>query len=111
MREMDRTEEIAATAQFFDRAIRDIARPQGTGLVRVLDFGCGSGELVERLLALGYDAHGCDVVPAPAAGAAAQRYRRIELSPYRLPFDDGSFDVVLSASVLEHARNPEEYLV
>ena len=68
----------------------------------MLDFGCGSGELVERLLALGYDAHGCDVVPAPAAGAAAQRYRRIELSPYRLPFDDGSFDVVLSASVLEH---------
>ena len=69
MREMDRTEEIAATAQFFDRAIRDIARPQGTGLVRVLDFGCGSGELVERLLALGYDAHGCDVVPAPDARA------------------------------------------
>ena len=107
---MDRSEDIAATARFFDRAIREIARPERSGRIRVLDFGCGSGELVVHLLGLGYDAHGCDIVPAPEGSAAAQRLRRIEAAPYRLPFDDASFDVVVSASVLEHARNPEEYL-
>src|SRR5262249_48932967 len=35
---------------------------------------------------------------------------KIELSPYRLPFDADSFDIVLSTSVLEHANNPGEYL-
>ena len=79
----------------------------------MLDFGCGAGELVGQLLELGYDAHGCDIVPAPdAAGSAAlRRIKLIESAPYRLPFEDASFDVVVSASVLEHARNPEEYLM
>jgi SAM-dependent methyltransferase len=110
---MDRSEDIAATARFFDRAIREIARPQPSGRIRVLDFGCGAGELVVHLLELGYDAHGCDIVPAPDAAGAPdpRRFKLIESSPYRLPFEDASFDVVVSASVLEHARNPEEYLV
>jgi SAM-dependent methyltransferase len=112
---MDHSEDLAATARFFDRAIRELARLAPTGgKIRVLDFGCGSGELVGHLLALGYDAHGCDIVLAPEApsiAAAPQRFKRIDLDPYRLPFDAESFDVVLSTSVLEHARNPDEYLL
>jgi SAM-dependent methyltransferase len=112
--DMEHSEDLAATAQFFDRAIGELARLARTGNVRVLDFGCGAGELVGHLLALGYDAHGCDIVPAsdaPDIVAAPQRFKQIARAPYRLPYDDASFDVVLSTSVLEHARNPEEYLV
>src|SRR5262249_50773782 len=111
---MEHSEDLAATARFFDRAIGELAGFARAGKVRVLDFGCGAGELVGHLLALGYDAHGCDIVlasDAPGIAAAAQRFRKIEQAPYRLPYDDVSFDVVLSTSVLEHARNPEEYLL
>src|SRR5205807_7573542 len=37
------------------------------------------------------------------------RSRQIQLHPYRLPYDEDMFDVIISTSVLEHARNPEEY--
>ena len=111
---MDHSEDLAATARFFDRAICDLARLGRAREVRVLDFGCGAGELVGHLVELGYDAHGCDVVLAPEApgtAAASRRLTRIDPSPYRLPFDAETFDVVLSTSVLEHARNPDEYLL
>jgi SAM-dependent methyltransferase len=79
----------------------------------VLDFRCGAGELVEQLVNLGYDACGCDIVlqRAPRITSAPQRFGLINLEPYRFPLGDESFDVVVSTTVLEHARNPEEYLL
>jgi SAM-dependent methyltransferase len=110
---MDRSEDMAGTARFFSRAIRELACLPQSSEVRVLDFGCGSGELVERLVESGYDAYGCDVVlasSAPSIVSAPYRFKQINSTPYRLPFDDESLDIVLSTSVLEHARNPHEYL-
>jgi SAM-dependent methyltransferase len=107
---MDRAEDLEGTARFFHRAIVELAHAGRSAPLRVLDFGCGAGQLVDRLRALGYDAYGCDVVLSNDA-LATGHCRRIDLEPYRLPFDDDFFDVVISTSVLEHARNPDEYLV
>jgi SAM-dependent methyltransferase len=73
---------------------------------RVLDYGCGAADLVRLLLAAGFDAHGCDV-RWPGAD-----YRWVEMPEAdrlhyfepggRLPFDDGSFDLVVSDQVFEH---------
>jgi SAM-dependent methyltransferase len=104
---MERSEDIAATARFFNRAISAFGSDGPVNKTQVLDFGCGSGLLVERLLDLGYDAYGCDIdlgYPTP------ERCSLIGRSPYRLPFDNDRFDIVLSTTVLEHARNPNEYL-
>ena len=81
-------------------AIKDIGgrSPSDTS---VLDFGCGRGVLVDRLCELGVDAFGCDV--DPYWEGENSRLREIQRSPYRIPFDDASVDVVLSTSVLEHA--------
>jgi SAM-dependent methyltransferase len=110
---MDHSEDIAATARFFDRAIGEIGGLTGATPISVLDFGCGSGLLVKHLIELGYDAYGCDLVLELEASifSAPKRCKQIERAPYRLPFDDEHFDVVVSTSVLEHARNPNEYLL
>jgi SAM-dependent methyltransferase len=97
--------EDGSTAGPFLHNVLDELRVRSTS--QVLDFGCGAGRLVSALGEYGYAASGCDVVAA-WNDDADPRFRQIELAPYRLPFDDASFDVVVSTSVLEHAQNKDE---
>ena len=87
----------ADTAQFFLSAFKKFVRHPVADL-RILDLGCGQGALVEKLCALGLDAEGCDF--SNQLGSA-ERLHPIE-EPYRLPFVDEAFDLVVSTSVLEH---------
>lgn len=76
---------------------------------RILDFGCGNGNMVQQLCRLGFDAFGCDfdfgtgeyVDELTSRG----RLRVIERQPYTLPFDDCSFDAIISDQVFEHVMD------
>ena len=70
---------------------------------RVLDFGCGSGEMVSAYRAAGYQAFGCDIV----VDRETPELRRIRSEDLRIPFDDGTFDFVFSDQVFEHVADPE----
>lgn len=74
--------------------------------IRLLDFGCGRGDLVRTLDNFGYSAYGCDVIKNWSFDDP--KFKLIRQSPYRIPFEDESFDFILSTSVLEHAQNKEE---
>lgn len=74
--------------------------------MRVLDFGCGEGNLIKAYLELGYDIYGADIMDNISLDAG--RYKKIEFDPYRIPYDDNSFDLVYSTSVFEHVQNTEE---
>jgi len=80
---------------------------------RVLDLGCGIGNILIALaerIAFSHPPVGVDVSPDlvrigehEIARAAMQDRIRLQVAPAtRLPFDDRSFDVVLTSHVLKH---------
>jgi SAM-dependent methyltransferase len=79
---------------------------------RLLDWGCGWGQVAALLRERGVDVHAFDYRPEePGVGEAPlERFPEIVCTfspePLALPFDDASFGAVLSCGVLEHVKNP-----
>ena len=78
-------------------------------LGRVLEVGCGPGDLSEALDMDGAHYLGTDLSTAEVRHAAtAYPHRRFaSASIYDLPFDDDQFDTVICCEVLEHLDDPE----
>ena len=75
---------------------------------KVLDFGCGTGDIAAAIGRIGYQVTACDVAEkmlevarATHAGTAVEW---VDLEPDRviLPFEDGSFDAAVASSVFEY---------
>jgi 2-polyprenyl-3-methyl-5-hydroxy-6-metoxy-1,4-benzoquinol methylase len=83
-----------------------LRRQLGRLPARVLDFGCGSGDLLAELAAANPDSHfvGWDV-SAPALGTARQRLANLAnaaIVPFEALASEGPFDLVILSHVLEH---------
>ena len=100
-------------ASTFIRVLEGLAGHVAPGS-RILDFGCGNGNMVHGLCRLGYDAFGCDVEfkdgPYVPELTGPGRLRLTGQHPYSLPFDDCSFDVVVSDQVFEHVVDYDSVL-
>lgn len=73
---------------------------------RTLDFGCGSGEFVEQMVAAGYDAHGFEPGEAYGSDARARLGDRITVGRWQDMSFGQSFDLVTCFHVIEHLRDP-----
>jgi 2-polyprenyl-3-methyl-5-hydroxy-6-metoxy-1,4-benzoquinol methylase len=72
---------------------------------RIVDVGCGSGAMLEKLAAAGFESlFGIDIAP-PASSSAAIRYVACDLDAPSTPWPAASMDLILSVEVLEHVEN------
>lgn len=84
-------------------------KPEGEG--KLLDFGCGSGNYLARMRALGWDVLGVDL-SARAAGIARDAFQ-VPVVVGTIPSSalaPRSFDLVTAWEVLEHVQRPRQTL-
>lgn len=81
---------------------------------RVLDWGCGFGQITSMLASRGVDVTSYEWredAPPTSAEVPLERYpeRTVTISsaPVTLPYPDATFDTALSVGVLEHVQDPD----
>lgn len=74
---------------------------------RALDVGCGSGGNTSVLRDLGWQATGLDYSVASTEGTRARGLPVVRGDARRLPFPDGTFDLVISTDAWEHVLEHE----
>jgi 2-polyprenyl-3-methyl-5-hydroxy-6-metoxy-1,4-benzoquinol methylase len=92
-----------------DRVFGQVSRDRaGSPVRRALEVGCGEGVIAARMHRRWGEVVALDL---PDAGLRADWRgvdgpRFLHASAHELPFDDGRFDVVVAAEVLEHLPDP-----
>ena len=96
----DGTTTLSVIQQAVLRRVHMLDLPPGA---RILDAPCGAGDLTLALRDEGYLAEGVDIEPA-ARERLGEAFTVVDLSQ-RLPWEDSSFDAVLSIEGIEHLEN------
>jgi SAM-dependent methyltransferase len=75
---------------------------------RILDIGCGQGQYVRQLLALGYEnTQGIDISPEQVQKARDSGLTQVSLGDYRQSLGVADLDLVIATDFLEHLTKAE----
>ena len=74
---------------------------------RILDLGCGDGQLTGRIAATGASVVGVDASPQMAAAARSRGISVVEANAESLPFQAAAFDAVFSNAALHWVRDQD----
>jgi SAM-dependent methyltransferase len=90
----------------YDRFIKPLIKEGQT--LKVLDIGCCTGNALKMFNKRGnLDLYGIDLRDERSEGFV---FKACDLEREKIPFDDNTFDVVYSKSVLEHVKNTDNFV-
>ncbi|VVB63241.1 Ubiquinone biosynthesis O-methyltransferase [uncultured archaeon] len=73
---------------------------------KVLDVGCGRGDFLNAFSLKGFRSYGIDREPSGAKVDRSTEIKYCHVEKDTFPFEDQTFDVVFSKSVIEHLSDP-----
>ncbi len=89
----------------------EVARPlAGRPLARMLEIGCGPGFYVHGAVQLGIEARGIDLDPGAVEFGRSRGLALSQATIEESGFEDGKFDLVLLAQIIEHVPDPHDFL-
>ncbi len=93
---------------YYDQARPDVAALVPAECGRVLEIGCGCGQLGRLLRQRGHHVTGIELVPemAETARRCLDRVMTADVERAGFPFPPASFDAIVFADVLEHLVDP-----
>jgi ubiquinone/menaquinone biosynthesis C-methylase UbiE len=74
---------------------------------KLLDVGCGTGRFLEAMPTAGYELTGIDISAGMLEEARERGLDVVEGSSGDMPFEDDTFDLVVTFAVLHHLIDPE----
>lgn len=101
-------EDSAVFLKLFERMLDHIQRRKASG--RLLDVGCGVGQLLQVAKARGYQVAGCDISVWATDYARKAGYDVRTGTLEEIQYDDHAFDIVVASHTLEHVPAPLPFL-
>jgi ubiquinone/menaquinone biosynthesis C-methylase UbiE len=99
------------TGQYVDRVEKWLVfSMMRTRSGKALDLGCGTGNCPLELLKRGFDVIGLDASEGMLEVARSKGLNCVKGDAYELPFEDETFDLVLSVTMFEFIHEPERAL-
>ena len=97
--------------RYLDFILREVGFSDVKDL-KVLDLGCGRGDILENLKNKGAEVQGIEIDKFMLSVSKKKGIpvRKLDLEKDKFPFKDESFDLIISDMVLEHVYNPHIFM-
>ena len=75
---------------------------------KILELGCGRGDFLNAFVNNGLDGYGVDLFDYCKNFFPNLNFKKVDMVNEKLPYEDNSFDVIFSKSIIEHFYYPEK---
>tara|TARA_B100000676_G_C18085189_1_gene854458 strand:- start:3423 stop:4190 length:768 start_codon:yes stop_codon:yes gene_type:complete len=104
------SEERRPKSEYNFKLARHLTECHFGGPGRLLDIGCGRGDMLRGFASTGHQVSGVDISPDVEEYCQPFEAKVVDLEVERAPYPKNSFDFVFSKSVIEHMRDPMQLL-